>query len=989
MSVSAMYRRANIRCVVPIVAAILLLGCCVWAPAQPRTLYRPADIENARESIERYEWARSIVAGWERSVEYAMQQDREFFEALIPDLTPGIHYGQTCPACVDPVLRRGERNVGWSVTAPDQLTCRDCGTVYPNEEYPETGILECPRMGQTFTYYQTPEERALGPDATIEQRREHAIIGLSHRPANISMSGLIRFYRAQWAWRQVIALARMYALTDDVAYAERVVWILDRFARVYPNYLYQSYDGSYADWPPAEVAESMGDPSTPRGGRFPPDAIRHPYELNRHSDEQGEYSTLHNGFWGAGRLNQHGSGSDSDPLFNFTVAYDLVRDARYDDGTPLVDAETDRRIVEDLIDAGCTDMDHWDDLSNKGVATRSLSAAVGLLLDQPERVRRGLDGFHAILEERYHFDGFYSESPAYARHNYLVMADLPDLLHGYSDPPGYDPPGGERVEDFRPFEVGHFNLALLAMVRMPAPGNLKPVIGNTTPGTVLAPRYAEVLAARLGGPYPGLLRASTGRSLSDYGTAYSLWYRSPDLQVQEQMSPPVRSEWFPGWHVAVLRGDDPDRTALYLVGNEHRWTLRTGHRHADLLNLSLYAFGEELASDRGYFSGSGHRTPDGRVGQSWTGGTLSHNLVVVDEENQSGAPRGSNLELFGLAPGVEVVQASGFGVYEQCDEYRRTSALLRTPGGSPYVVDFFRVAGGETHQYTFHCNGSLVGIAPADPAPEPVELSATWAHWLDNPRAVTPDEPRRFTWEHNDVRLDLMLLNRSDTVQQVIVGDAPGWRRHTEAVRGVEPIHQILAENRTADDGALLATRYAAVMAPYEGDASEVLSAELIADDAESGAMAVEVRFAGRTDYVISAKDAQRRQFGPVTVAGEFAWVSVDDEGRVLGAYLLAGTELAFGDTRLELPEATTTLRVASVEDRTFHLAEPLPADLTANAWFALAEGPEPMTPDSPRPRTGFEIESADTESITVRDYPVLDCDEVTILHAAWLAASG
>ena len=113
-------------------AVVFVLSCRAPVWAQPRTLYRPADIANARENVERYEWARSIVAGWERAVEFALEQDRDFFEALIPELTPGMHYGQTCPACVSSTLRRGDENLRWNVSEPDILTCRDCGTVYPN-----------------------------------------------------------------------------------------------------------------------------------------------------------------------------------------------------------------------------------------------------------------------------------------------------------------------------------------------------------------------------------------------------------------------------------------------------------------------------------------------------------------------------------------------------------------------------------------------------------------------------------------------------------------------------------------------------------------------------------------------------------------------------------------------------------------------------------------------------------------------------------------
>ena len=194
---------------------------CPIAQAQPRTMYKPQDIENARQNLERYEWAQAIVRAWEGRVQYAMEQDREFFEELISELTPGNSSGQYCPVCINPVTRTGG-NLTWSVTAPETLVCRQCGTVYPNADYPETGVLEARRMGQTFTYYQTPEERALGPDATAKERAEHAFWWLGNRPQATSFSGLIRWRRVQWAIGQTLPLAKLYTLTGDIAYAERV-----------------------------------------------------------------------------------------------------------------------------------------------------------------------------------------------------------------------------------------------------------------------------------------------------------------------------------------------------------------------------------------------------------------------------------------------------------------------------------------------------------------------------------------------------------------------------------------------------------------------------------------------------------------------------------------------------------------------------------------------------------------------------------------------
>ena len=149
--------------------------------------------------------------------------------------------------------------------------------------------------------------------------------------------------------------------------------------------------------------------------------------------------------------------------------------------------------------------------------------------------------------------------------------------------------------------------------------------------------------------------------------------------------------------------------------------------------------------------------------------------------------------------------------------------------------------------------------------------------------------------------------------------------------------------------------------------------------------MAIEVCFAGRTDYLISTMGQQQRQHGPVTVAGQFAFVSVDDQGRAIQAYLLSGASLACGELKISLPEPNTTLKVRSVSNRTFHLADPLPPGLVVSGSYLLACGPEPMSEKAPRPRTGFEIESTTADSITVREYPAIECDEVTVLHSRWL----
>jgi hypothetical protein len=99
--------------------------------------------------------------------------------------------------------------------------------------------------------------------------------------------------------------------------------------------------------------------------------------------------------------------------------------------------------------------------------------------------------------------------------------------------------------------------------------------------------------------------------------------------------------------------------------------------------------------------------------------------------------------------------------------------------------------------------------------------------------------------------------------------------------------------------------------------------------------------------------------------------VSRNGDGRVRRAYLLAGTQLRCGEVELTLPAATTCLKVDSVEGRTFHLTDDLPPALVTPGRYVLAD------------RTGYETESTGERTITVRDYPAIECDAITLLHEA------
>jgi hypothetical protein len=897
----------------------LLLGLVVLAgQGDSCTLYKQADIANARANLARHAWAQGVVAGWRRRVDYLLKQDREFVERMIPELTPWSTYVNNCPACVGKKSSMGEVGVyRWSVERPEQLVCKYCGTVYPNEDYPENDTVVCPKMGQTFGIYRNEEERK-----HPENTGKYAFRWASW-PVSTSWSGLIREYKGWYCMSRVLPLAKLCVIEGDMAAGERAVWIMDRVARCFPNWLYHTYNGTVADCPPAEAAAELG--RHPRAGKFPKDVIINSHNLHQYKD----HARLCVGFWGAGRF---GTGTKEDSfLLDFTVAYDLLREVKRPDGSPLM-PPAERQRTEQLLLQGLADRENWNEINNKVGPNRAFSAAMGMLFDRPQSVRRALSGFEQLLDTCFHFDGFCRESPSYSSMHLGLMANVPLILRGYSDPAGHTPKSGKPLRDFDPFtEVPRYRLALESMVRMAAPGLRYPVIGDTHYKSKVSSRWVEVLACNYGKRYAGLLETLQGAPLAERGSEYALWYRPADLTATGKAELPLQTEWFPGWQVAALRTPQPlAGTALYLNGNSYH-----GHRHDDTLGVSLFAFGQELASDRGYI------WDDPR--NAWTKSTESHNLVVVDGKSQPRKGRTSTLELFAATPAIEVIRARS-NAYPQCELYERTTALVPLAEDGCYVVDVFRVKGGKRHAYGIQCNGSLVETKGVELRPEKRSHK-----WLTSFRSGQPQGATFARWRDGQVSFDLHLLS---IPQRLVVADAPGWRSDKGTERNAPPIQQIFAENERGegDTGSL----YVSVWAPHKGE-SPLTDVSLVGTAAD-GACAVRVQLGEREDLVVFCPDAKPRTLGDVEIAGRVGFLSRRETDHA--SVLVGGTSLR--GLGLEL-----AARVDAVE---------LPIARTGPTWYELAPGTAP-TPSLVgqyvlAAGTGFEIADVEGQRIHVRDYP-------------------
>jgi hypothetical protein len=284
------------------------------------------------------------------------------------------------------------------------------------------------------------------------------------------------------------------------------------------------------------------------------------------------------------------------------------------------------------------------------------------------------------------------------------------------------------------------------------------------------------------------------------------------------------------------------------------------------------------------------------------------------------------------------------------------------PNGGNYVVDFFRVQGGKTHQYGLNCNGKFLGLERAAVSPVNEEIP-----WLQNLRAADK-LPHSWcaTWEYDGVKFRLSMPTEID---RLVVADAPGWRSYRGDQLHAPPITQILAE-RTGREP--LRSVYAAVLCPFRDAAPPIRAVRLVTAQPREDAIAVAIDREGQTDYVLSALDDRPRTYGPIHMAGRFGMATLDSAGRLVRALLLEGTELACGPHVVRAAEARAVRKIVSVGANRVELDRPLPAALGQSTCYVRSV------------QTAFEIEKVEGRWITFREYPFEGGEEIVAASKTW-----
>ena len=655
-------------------------------------------------------------------------------------------------------------------------------------------------------------------------------------------------------------LARIYHLSGDKHAAERAALILSRLADVMPKWPLVTRKGKTKD-------------QDDRAYRLAWDA---------------------NGLWGVWFH------SDIQAGLPVARAFDLIHDSgvmQRMGALEKIERDLIRYVPEHYFERpmGLGNLTHY--------VLRSLPI-YGMAIPEPKYVHMVMQRYRYLINAQYYADGFWHEgAPGYHKDITTGLTrQVPEVLKGYSDPPGYtcdiDLPRYDNLDLAAEYARQHKRM-WDALKKLTFPNN----------------GYAKVHDAT----YP-----------------HGAWW-----DVRPKRSYP-RILGCVG-HAILGTRSNPDQAQLHL-----HYSGTHGHEHYDALNIILFARGKELISET-------HYRTRGISPREWHTMTAGHNTVVIDEKNQLGRfpPRShrraiteadamDNIPNWRYRNGghgnalndpklrcfcpdwdpVQVVEAEAERAYFPDPEmYRRTVALIHVDDHQTYAADIFRVRGGKTHDWMLH--GCLQLPYKLNTSVRLSPMKGTLHKYLDQLRGAATDDGWSATFDYekgSSLRTHML----GQTGARVIVGRGPAMRRD-----GYAPFLDVRREARESC--------FVAVHDPYEGEPN-VKSIEAMSWGSDPMNAGLRVRLAnGHTDIVLNSPEnppfAEHRVTEDITFAGRFAHIRYRGN-QLVHAYAVDATRLRVGEVDMKGPghyegEIIATHRIeAGAELDAFETNARLPAGL-------------------------------------------------------------
>ncbi|MDA0748689.1 MAG: heparinase II/III family protein, partial [bacterium] len=660
----------------------------------PVTIFSNEDINRARENIAHHTWAKQSLDTLLERVHAAGSVTARWARTYVPSTTPYAPSFTMCPKCEFAPMHGA---YDWFPNDPEHIRCKGCGTVYPNDEYPEDLIFQSKfDPSQKITLYGGKSWHAFG-----------------YAAIHSSFSGHARIHQCRHAANRCEDLALAYALTGKKTYARGAAHILRRFADVYPNYLVHTAYGEFADMDPKIAATCIEN--LPEDEWCPPGNV---------PDRK-----LCRGYWAALRWSSSG-GMEGTSFQKLILAYDLV--------APTLSDQDRRHIEKDLLLNGAVLLYSNPLINNKTGMNRCAVALIGLTCGDPLLVRFGLDGFVRAVRDWWLPDGGTPESIGYAGMMLHGIWRVAEALKHYRDPEGIDL-APTHLDHLDLYQWPRYRAVWNNMARPLLPNLDYPLLADNRLPCHLSAMFSDILARN----YPTENHLLFQRDIAPVPRCYAgriaqYWYASnldtSDAFYRKAETLPPKQPRFtddlgPHLNMGTLR-NGPDGRSSTTILSASDWI---GHHHADHLNLYYWKDGRELLTDLGYL----WDMEDVRHGVART---LAHHLVLVDKQDQKRKGRRATFHLFSTGPDLKVMEASS-NAYDDASTYRRTIAIVNS-GPAEYVLDIFRVKGGRTHDWTLHGPDRSLRLNSISPTRTNQPI-----YDLTQVRTGTSDKPWSATWK--------------------------------------------------------------------------------------------------------------------------------------------------------------------------------------------------------------------------------------------------
>ena len=780
----------------------------------------------ARQRIEQDESARSVAERIFRAADPWLERADDTLTAIIPEAhvprSLAVNYISGCPVHGSgPKGHGGYAQGGWRYDPfvdRWRITCGVGGETYPSNDF------------EAF-YQSGMQDRSLltGP---------YADDGWGWRAPGSPYRHWFVAHCCQLLWQRLLSgvetLSQAYLLSGDTAYAHKALVLLDRIAAVYPEMDY-GRQGMYGnEFSPGYTGKMLDQISETRTARV------------------------------------------------LCAAVDAVRDALPADPTlGPVAAATRERLEQGIIQASLDGVyaglirgnygGHQETLLVAALASgdqRQIERAVAWAVDNTGEASTYKEMHTSFDDYIFRDKAAHAEGMRFALDNLIFREGI-----GWESSPSYNRGWVEHMANIatlvQPFGIRLWEHPRMRRMfrwatEMTCLGRFTPAIGDcggVTGGRVeFSTQALRTAYAATGDAFIGELLRQRPATFDSFA---ALFEPLPEPPADRQAAAQIRRlqqdcHLMGGYGLALLR---TGRGREQCAASVYYGRAATEHGHFDRLVLELFACGRKPLPEHGY----GEHAAEGQPPAIWTKNTLPHATVVVDGRRQDTQAPG-RLEAFASGPGWNLVEVDAPDAYHHVAEYRRTVALIDIAPDARYVLDLFRVRGGDRHDYSLHGFEAEFRTAGIDLSPPQTEGSLAgpdvpreaiydddglldferkgrsyytyrgggYSYLYDVQRAAAPGSWTA-TWDDGDVGLRAHLLPASEAI--VAHGDPP--RKPGNPAQ----LTYVLLRN----DGDGLSSQFAAVLEPYRG-APGVQTVEVL--EQSPGGIAVRVAHAQGEDIV-------------------------------------------------------------------------------------------------------------------------------------------